>query len=69
MSVCRLPEAVLTAEHPGPIVSYTWNGIMLPPWLVDLACEATPNPERPMEAAIIESVCTTAQPHRYNFDR
>jgi len=60
----RIDWASPPLRHPGPVVYYTWQGVILPQWLVDrLLAEAT-EAMRPFEAAIIESIRTTAEPVR-----
>ena len=61
---CRLGQAVLTAQWPGPVSTYTWRTYVLPAWLVDLVNAENLDRYGILERTILESIRADAVPQR-----
>lgn len=49
--------------HPGPVMSYSWNRYVLPPWLVEEIRTTALDAMKPLERAYLESVARDSIPH------
>ena len=64
VSECTLGKGLFEPlHHPGYPVSYSWDGYVLPPWLVEEIRRTATDAMRPLERAVLESVKADATPN------